>query len=137
MPYQTALTIGAPVRPGAEDDLDRLLASMGDGVANGSVIDFGALTDVHFARIFVIPAETDETGKPLPAYLFLLVDADVSKRRILAELAEREGMDALFGHCEGYSAGGRLAYLRGHVVKEGARYVNTVGRASQQIRQEA
>jgi hypothetical protein len=137
VPYQTALTIGAPVRTGAEGELDGLLASMGDGVANGSVLDLGSLTGVHFARVFVVPAETDETGTALPAYLFLLVDADVSKGRILAELAEREGIDALFGHCVDYSSDGRLAYLRRHVVKEGARYVNTVGRTSQQIRQEA
>jgi hypothetical protein len=137
VPYQTALTIGAPVRPGAEGELDALLRTMGDGVANGSVLDFGALDGVHFARLFVVPAETDETGTALPAYLFLLVDADVSKGRILGGLAGSEGIDALFGHCEGYPGGGRLAYLRGHVVKEGARYVNTVGRTSTQIRQEA
>ena len=91
MPYQTALTIGAPVRPGAEGELDALLRTMGDGVANGSVLDFGALTGVHFARVFVVPAETDETGKALPAYLFLLVDADVTKSRILGELAQSDG----------------------------------------------
>jgi hypothetical protein len=137
VPYQTALTIGAPVRPGAEGELDALLRTMGDGVANGSVLDFGAIEGVHFGRVFVVPAETDETGKALPAYLFLLVDADVSKARILSGLAQSDGIDVLFGHCEGYSPGGGLAYLRRHVVKEGARYVNTVGRTSAQIRQEA
>jgi hypothetical protein len=143
VPYQTALTIGAPVRPGAEGDLDALLATMGDGVANGSVLDLGALTGLHFARVFVVPAETDEAGKPLPAYLFLLTDTDVSKGRTLRELADETGggIDALFGHCEGYPAAAtadqRLGFLRAHVVREGARYVNTVGRASGQIRQEA
>ena len=51
MPYQVALTIDAPVREEAVDDLKRLLAIMGDGVANGSLIDFGALSGVHFARL--------------------------------------------------------------------------------------
>jgi hypothetical protein len=54
----------------------------------------------------------------------------------LGELAEQEGFDRLFTHCEGY-AGDRLAYLRRHTVKEQARYVNTTGRTSGQIRQEA
>jgi hypothetical protein len=143
MGYQTALTIGAPVRPGAVEELERLLATMGDGVANGSVLDFGALTGVHFARLFVIPEETDESGRPLPAHLFLLSDFDVSKWRHLRELVETggEGIDRLFGHCADYPAAAtpaqRLAYLRGHVVREGARYVNTTGRTSTQIRQEA
>ena len=51
MPYQRALTIVAPVREGAEDEVESLLATMGDGVANGSVLDFGALDGVHFARL--------------------------------------------------------------------------------------
>ena len=47
MPYQSALSVVAPVRDGAADDLDRLLAEMGNGVANGEVIDFGALVEFH------------------------------------------------------------------------------------------
>ena len=45
MPYQRSLTIVAPVRAGAEADVEALLATMGDGVANGSVLDFGALDE--------------------------------------------------------------------------------------------
>src|SRR4051812_50130706 len=80
---------------------------MGDGVSNGSVVDFGALSGVHFARLFVIAAETDEAGAPLPPHLFLLVDADVSKGRILRELVDTagDGVDALFGHCVDYPVG--------------------------------
>jgi hypothetical protein len=145
MPYQRALTIDAPVRPGAVDDLKSLLAKMGDGVANGSVIDFGALSGVHFARLMVIDADTDQSGAPLPAHLFLLSDFDVSAARHLAELVDTagEGIDRVFGHCDGYPTGGvatreqRLGYLRRHVVKEGARYVNTRGRTASQVRQEA
>jgi hypothetical protein len=145
VPYQAALTIVAPVRAGAVDDLKRLLATMGDGVANGTVVDFGALSGVHFARLVVVDADTDEAGAPLPAHLVLLSDIDVPAERHLAELVETagDGLDRVFGHCEGYPAGGertardRLDYLRRHVVKEQARYVNTTGRTAQQIRQEA
>jgi hypothetical protein len=144
MPYQTALTIGAPVRAGAEDDLEALLATMGDGVANGSVIDFGALTGVHFARVMVIGADKDSAGRPLPAHLFLLSDLDVPATEFLRELVDvaGEGIDRLFAHCDGYPEGAirrdqRLEYLLGHVVREGARYVNTRGRTMRQIRQEA
>jgi hypothetical protein len=144
MPYQAALTVVAPVRAGAVDDLKRLLATMGNGVANGSVLDFGALTGVHFARLIVIDEDRDHSGAPLPASLILLSDLDVSTETHLAELVETagEGVNRLFGHCEGYPVGeptrqDRLDYLRSHVVKEAARYVNTTGRTAHQIRQEA
>jgi hypothetical protein len=144
MPYQVALTIVAPVRPAEVDDLESLLATMGDGVANGTVIDFGALTGVHFARLIVIDADTDSSGAPLPASLILLSDLDVSKDTHLGELAQiaGDGIDRLFGHCDGYpedpvSTRDRLDYLTRHVVKEGARYVNTTGRTARQVRQEA
>ena len=132
MPYQRALTIVAPVRAGARGELESLLATMGNGVANGSVLDFGALTGVHFARLAVVPED-----QGLPAHLILLSDLDVSPAKHLGELAEQEGIDRLFGHCEGYSGADRLGYLRRHLVKEAATYVNTRGRALGQIRQEA
>ena len=52
MPYQRSLTIVAPVRDGAEHEApEHCSRTMGDGVANGSVLDFGALDGVHFARL--------------------------------------------------------------------------------------
>jgi hypothetical protein len=144
MPYQSALTVVAPVRAGAVDDLKALLATMGDGVANGLVLDFGALSGVHFARLIVVDADTDHSGAPLPASLVLLSDFDVPVGTHLDELVDTagEGIDRLFGHCEGYQAGEptrdqRLDFLRSHVVKEAARYVHTTGRTAKQIRQEA
>lgn len=132
MPYQQALTIVAPVRAGARDELESLLATMGDGVANGSVLDFGALSSLHFARLAVVEEDGD-----LPAHLILLTDFDVPVAQHLAELSERDGIDRLFGHCEGYTPGDRLDYLRRHTVKEQATYVNTRGRTANQIKQEA
>jgi hypothetical protein len=131
MPYQRALTIVAPVRAGAREELESLLATMGDGVANGAVFDFGALSGLHFGRFAVV---AEDAG--LPAYLILMSDVDVSEAKHLGELAEQEGIDRLFSHCEGFS-GDRLGYLRRHAVKEQATYVNTTGRTSTQIKQEA
>ncbi len=131
MPYQRALTIVAPVRAGARGELESLLATMGNGVANGSVVDFGKLSGLHFARLAVI-----EEDQGLPAHLILMTDVDVSAAKHLGELAEQEGLDRLFAYCEGYS-GDRLGYLRRHAVKEQAVYVNTRGRTASQIKQEA
>jgi hypothetical protein len=131
MPFQRALTVVAPVREGARDELERLLETMGNGVANGSVLDFGSLTGVHFARLAVVEAD-----EGLPAHLILMTDFDVSRAQHLGELSERDGIDRLFGHCEGYSAADRLGFLRRHAVKEAATYVNTRGRTLAQIKQE-
>ncbi|HET9324887.1 MAG TPA: hypothetical protein VFO03_13495, partial [Gaiellaceae bacterium] len=104
MPYQSALTVVASVRDDAVEDLNALLAEMGDGVANGRVIDFESLTGVHFARIVVVPADTDPRGRPLPANLVYLTDLDVPPSHHLAELSRHfgEGVDRVFGHCDGY-----------------------------------
>src|SRR3990170_2585247 len=132
MPYQRALTVVAPVRAGAREELETLLETMGDGVANGSVLDFGSLTGVHFARFAVV-----EEDEGLPAHLILMTDFDVSRAQHLGELSERDGIDRLFGHCEGYSGADRLGFLRRHAVKDAATYVNTRGRTLAQIKQEA
>ena len=132
MPYQRALTVVAPVRAGAREELETLLETMGDGVANGSVLDFGSLTGVHFARFAVV-----EEDEGLPAHLILMTDFDVSRAQHLGELSEHDGIDRLFGHCEGDVSADRLGYLRRHAVKEAATYVNTRGRTLAQIKQEA
>jgi hypothetical protein len=145
MPHQVALTLAANVRPGEAERLRRLLETMGDGVANGSVVDLGALDGVHFARFVLLDEATDLRGEPLPASLLYMSDLDISCERHLGELVDRagDGLDWLFGHCEGYPEGAqrtreeRLAYLRRHRVKEQAFYVNTVGRTTRQIREEA
>ena len=98
MPYQRALTIVAPVRAGARGELESLLATMGNGVANGSVLDFGAL----YGRPLRAPRGRRRRTQGLPAHLILLSDVDVSAAKHLGELAEQEGIDRLFGHCEGY-----------------------------------
>jgi hypothetical protein len=135
--HQSAVTIAAHVRPGETAALGELLASMGDGVANGSVLDLAALTDVHFARFFLLEETTDLDGQSLPASLVYLSDFDVSREQHLAELAAATGLDDVFRHCDGYSADDRLGFLRAHVTKEQARYLNTPGRGVGEIRREA
>lgn len=144
MSHQIALTVVAEVRPEAAEDLRALLATMGDGVANDKVLDFGSFSGLHFARLVLVEESTDLEGDRLPASLLYMSDLDLPKDRHLGELADASGdaIDRLFGHCVGYpqtptTPEQRLAYLRGHVVKEQARYVNTIGRTARQIRQEA
>ena len=120
MPHQVALTLAANVRPGEVESLKQLLGTMGDGVANGSVVDLGALEGVHFARFVLLDEAADLRGEPLPAWLVYMSDLDISRERHLAHLVDSagEGLDRLFGHCAGYPDGAqrtreqRFAYLR-------------------------
>jgi hypothetical protein len=145
MSHQVAVTIVADVRSGEAEHVDRLLRSMGNGLANGSVVDLAALPSVHFARFVLLDETRDLRDRPLPALLVYMSDVDVPRDRHLADLvgAAGDGLDQLYGHCEGYPRQGsrnpetRLAYLRAHVVKEQARYFNTTGRNVRQVRQEA
>jgi hypothetical protein len=145
VPHQVALTLAAKVRPGEAESLERLLETMGDGVANRTVVDFAALEGVHFARFVLVEETKDLNGERLSPLLLYMSDLDVSRERHLRELVgvAGDGLDRLFGHCEGYpgeaerAAETRLAYLRGHRVKEQAFYVNTVGRTARPIREEA
>lgn len=145
MPHQVAVTLAAKVRADQTGRLQQLLESMGDGVANGSIIDFGLLEGVHFARLVFLEATNDLKGKPIPPQLLYTSDIDISAERHFGQLVDvaGAGLDQLFGLCEGYPEGEqrtparRLAYLRDHRIKEAAFYVNTVGRTRKQIREEA
>ncbi|MDP9223527.1 MAG: hypothetical protein M3P18_06665, partial [Actinomycetota bacterium] len=145
MPHQVALTLGAQVRPGEVERLKRLLEEMGDGVANGSVVDLSSLEGIHFARFVLVEGSTGLAGERLQPMLVYMSDLDVSRERHLADLVDRagDGIDRLFGLCEGYpeaahrTRDGRFAFLSQHRLKEQAFYVNTVGRTRKQIRQEA
>ena len=144
MSHQVAVTIVADVRPGETEGLKQLVATMGNGVANGSVVDLSALPDVHFARFVLLEETHDLRGEPVPASLIYMSDVDISLDRHLSDLVDiaGPGLDLLFGHCDGYPAqpkarDSRLSYLRSHLVKEQARYFNTIGRNVRRVRQEA
>ena len=145
MPYQRSLTIVAPVREGAENEVESLLATMGDGVANGSVIDFGALDGVHFARLMMAPADTDhvrraaarerDPAQRLRRAPWTLSSSSWWRPRARASIASSGTARAT--RRASRAARDRLDYLRRHVVREAARYVNTSGRTVRQIRQES
>ncbi|MEA2484896.1 MAG: hypothetical protein QOD46_7 [Actinomycetota bacterium] len=145
MPHQVALTIVAHIRAGEAGNLDRLLRTMGDGVANNSTVDFASLEGVHFARFVLVDETTDLQGNPLRPLLIYMADLDLAADRHLGDLVDEggTGIDELFGLCDEYPGPGertrerRLAYLKEHRVKEAAFYVNTAGRTREQIRQES
>jgi hypothetical protein len=142
MPHQLAITIGARIEDGRRDDVVRALEDMHQqGVAHNDVLPFAELSGVHFARLFVLDSIEDLDGEPIPATLYYLVDVDAPSHRHLRELAERSGIDAVFGNCQGFPSGGspraRLAWLRAHQTPAAATYTHTMGRSVSQVRDEA
>jgi hypothetical protein len=145
MAHQVALTVVADIQPDEYERLSRLLESMGNGLANGSVLDFGQLSGVHFGRVLVLDEDRDLRGEVIPACLLLMTEADAPLDGHMRELATiaGEGLDELFGGCEGYPAAGgrtpeaRLGFLVRRRVPEAAVYVNTIGRTRNQIEGEA
>jgi hypothetical protein len=142
---QRAVTVIARIRPNAVEDLERVLEGMGDGVANGKLIPFHELEQVHFARLFIVHGADDVAGASIPPSLVLLSDIDGPLTRYLSDLVQsaRDGLDRIFAHCEDYPAlseisdDARVAFLKARTVNAQATYVNTIGRSVQQIRDEA
>jgi hypothetical protein len=144
MTAQTALTIVAPVIPGHKGQLRDLVQRAAADPAGNDLVPFGRLEGTHFARLLVLDETSDLDGAPIPAQLLLMSDFDGPLDRYLERLLQvaGSGLDVLFGHCEGYPGGTpgwaeRAAYVRAHVARADAVYVNTIGRTVEQIHQEA
>jgi hypothetical protein len=143
VPHQVALTVRATIAHARYDDLARTLEVMrSEGAARNSVLAFGDLADVHFARLFLLPESTDLDGAALPACLIYLADVDAPVYPHLRDLTNAfgPGTDLLFGHCEDYPAepspGTRLAWLLERMVAPAAIYVHRVGRTVTQVHEE-
>ena len=143
MPHQLGVTIRAEVAADQVAPLrDWLAKAARDGAADGAFA-FGSISGLHFAKLFLLDEVTDSSGQRIPANLVLMTEVDAPLRLHLVELIEvgGTGIDQAFGFCVSYPGTGsrraRIAWLRRHLVRASAFYVNTVGRALGQIRQEA
>lgn len=144
MTTQVAVTVAAEVRPGAVEALAATLDALEHGGRRRDLLPFEDLP-VHFARFVVLP-EADDPGDPdatVPAQLVFLSDIDGSARSYLSRLVDAagEGLDEVYRHCAGYpeipTPRERRLYLRRHLVRAAAAYVNTVGRSVDQVRHDA
>ena len=112
--------------------------------AGNDLVPFGRLPGTHFGRLLILDEATDLRGAPLRPLLMLMADVDGPLDAYLERLVEvaGDGLDRLFGACDGYpsarpGSADRRAFLRAHLTKNDAVYVNTIGRTVEQIRQEA
>ncbi len=145
MTPQVGVNVVCPVLAGHLGPLRAVLAQMGQRPADNEIIPFGHLSGVHFARLLLLDETTALDGTQIPAQLILMADLDAPPEARLAELVDTAGagLDAVFGHCQGYPSPdvatreARLAFLRRSAIRSDAHYTNTIGRTVQQVRQEA
>ncbi len=144
MPHQLGVTIRAEVTADQVTPVRDWLAKAARDEAADRLFAFGGMRGVHFAKLFLLDEVRDLSGRPIPASLVLMTEVDAPLRPHLAELIDvgGAGIDQAFGFCAGYPGPGsgrraRIAWLRRHLVRASAFYVNTVGRGLGQIRQEA
>jgi hypothetical protein len=129
-----------PVAPGEADSLRATLKEMAPDPAR-SIVPFGQLDGVHFARLVL--ADPPAGGSNHELVFLLDCDAPASARLRQLVTDAGPGLDAVLQHCSGYPAAAerapraRHAYLRAHRVKESAVYVNVIGLTLRQIREEA
>src|ERR1700760_2624593 len=150
MTPQSNFMILAPIDPRKEVELRSLLASMNlePGVVNpqNSIIPFGKLKKLHFARIVILKDDTlnDVTAyglKPVsyPIYLTFLGDVDGDRESFLADLVAHysAGLKQIFSYCEGFTADkDLLGWIKTKSAPPAAAYVNWVGRTVQQVDEE-
>jgi hypothetical protein len=137
---QSAVTVMAEILPGHEASLRQLLEEAGRDAGNNSLVPFGKLSNVHFARFFLMEATRDVDGRLLSPRLIFMADVDGPPGPFLRSLAglASDGLDAVYAHCRDYSGrAGLVEFLRRHSIPTAARYVNNIGRTVEQIRQEA
>ena len=106
MPHQEALTVVDQIKPGQVDALKGLLGTLASHRGTWDVIPFKSLSNVHFARLVVFDETKDLDGHVVPARLALLTDVDAPLDGHLHELAtiSGDGLDRVFGHCQGFPA---------------------------------
>ncbi len=145
MPHQESLTVIDQIKPGQVEALKGLLGTLAEHRDNWTVIPFGKLPTVHFARLVVFEETKDLEGNAAPPYVALLTNVDAPLEAHIRGLARvcGDGLDRVFGHCKGYptpaarTSESRAAYVREHSVPARVFYVNRQGRSVEQIRQEA
>src|SRR3984893_10639189 len=104
MTPQVGLNVVCTVRPDGLEDTRAVLGQMSGRPGDNDLIPFGKVSGIHYARLLLLDAATDIQGQPIPPQLLLMVDFDAPLDSRLAELVQvfGGGLDAVFGHCDGY-----------------------------------
>ena len=138
---QAAVTVMADILDGHQSTLQQLLEDAGRDPASNALVPFAKLSNVHFARFFILPESRDPIdGQTYVARLVFLADVDGPAEPFVESLATLlgDGLHELWQHTRGYPGRqGLLDFLKGHSLPPAAKYINTIGRTVDQVRHEA
>jgi len=135
---QTVLTFVTKVKPGQTQNLNALLAQIGQNPETNAYVPFRSLKLLHFAS-FVLH-ESPDYGDYLVFENNFDGDLDPFLEDLYAKAAT--GIHQIYSYCQGYSVAGPadrqglLAYLKDHVVRPNAYHIGNTGRGALRILQE-
>jgi hypothetical protein len=111
------------------------------------VVPFEMFESIHYARFVILEDHTlDDLAHfdmPVPKYrptLAFLGDCDGPAEDCLGQLANGagHGLRQIFSHCDGFDANSDLLqWMKNHLQRAAAAYVNWIGRTVRQVREEA
>src|SRR5215831_14989398 len=141
----------APVASGRAPELRKLLSTMNrsPGIVDpeNTLVPFGRLSSVHFARFIVLEdLTTNEVAaygvQPgnYPIYLAFMADFDGERDAFTGELVRiaGAGLQQIFSYCEGFSQNTDLrSWMAANNVPIATNYVNWIGRTSRQVGEES
>ena len=135
-PY--ALTIVAPIDPARRAALVAALAEVAARLGDNRLVPFGALPTTHFARFVILPPANEGA----PELLVFESNHDGESDDYLDHLARAAGagLDAIFGCCAGWPAGGVAdvdgygAFMRAHRRPAAAFHMGYRGYAKATVR---
>ena len=129
---QNALTVIARIAAGKFSALEKVLDEIGQNPQSNTYIPFGKIASLHFACLVVI-----KDNPKYPPYLVLESNHDGSNEEHIRELIRvaGKGLDAVYGFCEGYPAGGSsdaekvFQYFLSRTSKSPAFYIGCPGQS--------
>ena len=151
MTPQSQIYVTAPIAPGKDQELRRLLDSMnvrpGQVRLDNPLFPFSAFAGIHFARWLIVDDKTlgdtaldGGQAATYPQALAFAAEIDGEPEAFFRAMAAKAapGVTTLFSCCDGFSPGADLAgWLRAHHIRAAAGYVNWVGRSVTKAREEA
>lgn len=128
---QSGFTVAVPIADGHEGALRETLRNLSSDPAGTGTLRFEDLPNLHFCSLTILPHQQ----RP---WLIFEGSIDGPVKTFLAGLAksQRSGIDAVFGHCEGYGGSQPDAYLLAHDKGFNTLFVGCPGRTVEQIRLE-
>lgn len=131
----SVFTIVAPLVANHEQEFAMVLHQIGQDPGDNPLLPLRAVPGLHFSSLTL----HRRAGGSYELIFELNVDGSIDEHLAGLVKAVRPGLDAVFGHGQGWPMGpaeAAVAYLRDHVIEAGAFHVGNTGRKVERILRE-